>query len=445
MTAAVTAMDLRTAFRQAPAHLRLLVVMRAVAIAAIAAILYCVDCILDIRLPLVPLVGLVGVYAALDLLMLLRLRHASAIGERELFGQLLADVAILTAVLYLTGGASNPLAFYYLVLVLYSSMALPPRLVWPLAGACVLSYVGLHFFHAELSLPPSGELNLALEYVAEVLMYAFIAVLIAWFGIKLNALQRAQHEHVRAQAEKDARERYLLGLAALSAGTAHELSTPLSTISVVVGELRDHDSPPPDWKESIDMLWSQVQLCRRSLSAMAGAAGVERLGEVQNVPATELVAEVAARLRALRPEVPLKLGLYIEDHLVLRSDHTLAQAVMNFLNNAADASPDWVELRAVQDRLNPLKLVIEVRDRGPGIAPELRQRLGKGLVSSKSPGAGSGTGILIAQAAIERLGGSVTISERRSGGTCVRIELPGFRLSREKENADSRRERIASR
>src|SRR4030095_14164944 len=97
-------MDLRTAFHQAPAHLRLLVVMRAVAIVAIAVILYCVDCILDIRLPLAPLGGLVGLYAALDLATLLRLRHAAAIGEREMLGQLLADVAILTAVLYLTGG-----------------------------------------------------------------------------------------------------------------------------------------------------------------------------------------------------------------------------------------------------------------------------------------------------------------------------------------------------
>jgi len=191
------------------------------------------------------------------------------------------------------------------------------------------------------------------------------------------------------------------------------------------------------------MLWSQVQLCRRSLSAMAGAAGVERLGEVHNVPATELIAEVAARLRSLRPEVALKLNLHIEDNLMLRSDQTLLQALINFLNNAADVSPHWVELRALQDRLNPLKLVIEVRDRGPGIAPELRQRLGKSPVTSKATG-GHGAGVLIAQAAIERFGGSVAISARRSGGTCVRVELPGSRLRKGKED-ESRRERIASR
>jgi C4-dicarboxylate-specific signal transduction histidine kinase len=118
---------------------------------------------------------------------------------------------------------------------------------------------------------------------------------------------------------------------------------------------------------------------------------------------------------------------------------------MSFLNNAADASPDCVELRAVQDRLKSLKLVIEVRDRGPGIAPELRERLGKGLITSKAPGLGHGSGILIAQSAIERFGGSVAISARRSGGTCVRVELPSFRMSEGIQDADARRERIASR
>ena len=61
------------------------------------------------------------------------------------------------------------------------------------------------------------------------------------------------------------------------------------------------------------MLWSQVQLCRRSLSAMAGAAGVERLGELRSVPAVELLEEVAARLRSVRPDVALNVSIHIDD------------------------------------------------------------------------------------------------------------------------------------
>jgi two-component system sensor histidine kinase RegB len=114
-------------------------------------------------------------------------------------------------------------------------------------------------------------------------------------GIRLSTLF-AQPEQRRADVEKNARER-CLGLAALSAGAAHELSTPLSTISVLVSDLREGDSPPSDWRESIEMLWTQVQLCRRSLSELAGAAGVESLGQLRSVRVNELIAQVAARLR----------------------------------------------------------------------------------------------------------------------------------------------------
>ena len=426
-------MGLASAFHQAPAHLRMLVVMRAVAIVAIAAVYLCFDCFLHIRVPVAAVGGILGFYALLDFATLWRLRQPAPIAGLEMLGQLLADVAVLTALLYLTGGGRNPLALYYLLLVLYSSTALPPRLVWPYAGVCVLAYVALFHFHIALPLPDSRDADRQLDYFARVLMVVFIAVLIAWFGIRLSALQRLQHEQRRAEEEKNARERYLVGLAALSAGAAHELSTPVSTMSLVIDELRESDSPPSDWRESIDMLWTQVQLCRRSLAELAGAASVERLGELRNVRASELIAQVAARLRSLRPALPLKLAIELEDDLAVQSDHTLPQALMSFLNNAADASPESVELHAAQDALNRLKLVIEVLDRGPGIAPELQQRLGKDVVTTKAKG--HGAGVLIAQAAIERLGGSVALSARRSGGTCVRIELPGFRPGSETRRA----------
>jgi two-component system sensor histidine kinase RegB len=429
-------MDLATAFHQAPAHLRLLVLMRAGAIVAMGATYLCFDCFLDIHVPLAAVGGILGLYGLVDVATLLRLRKPAAIGQPEMLAQLLVDVAVLTALLYLTGGARNPVALYYLVLVLYSATALPPRLAWILAGVSVVCFVTLHFFHVALPLPDSDDVGGQFDSFARMLLYAFIATLIAWFGIRLSALQQLQREQRRADTEKNARERYLVGLAALSAGAAHELSTPLSTISVLVNDLRESDSPPPDWRENIEMLWTQVQLCRRSLSDLAGAAGVEQLGQLRSVRVNELVAQVAARVRSLRPALPLKLGVQLDDDLALQSDHTLPQALMNFLNNAADASPSSVELRAAQDALNPLKLVIEVLDRGPGIAPELRQKLGKGIVTTKA--AGHGAGILIAQAAIERLGGSVAISERRSGGTCVRIELPGFRLGSESRRAAMR-------
>jgi len=126
---------------------------------------------------------------------------------------------------------------------------------------------------------------------------------------------------------------------------------------------------------------------------------------------------------------------------VIESDDTLSQALLSILNNAADASPDSVELRAA--RRNGGVFVLQVLDRGPGLAPQLRQRLGKGPVTTKAPGRGSGAGLLIAQAVIGRFRGTVQMLDRTGGGTCVQIELPMTRLREEKDD-EYREPRIAS-
>jgi two-component system sensor histidine kinase RegB len=338
---------------------------------------------------------------------------------------------VLTVLLYFTGGAVNPFASCYLLFVLYAATALQPRSVWALAAICMLCYTALCFFYVPLSLPDSVTADRDLNHSAQWVIYLLLVALVAWFGVRLNEVRRQHYRHLEAEAEKDARERYLVGLATLAAGTAHEMGTPLSTMSVVVGDLRRSNRPPPDWKRSIDVLWQQLQLCKRSLSDMAHAAGVEKFGELESVSAMRFVLNLVDRFRLLRPQVPLKLrGKRMNDAFMLKTDNTLPQALLSFLNNAADASPHSVELRTGQ---KDSRLAIQILDRGPGIPPHLRERIGKGPVTTKDPGFGGGAGVLIANSAIERFGGTVRIFDRTNGGTCVEIELPFSRASAEKD------------
>ena len=415
------------------AKLHRLALLRSIVVAMQAAAIYAAYAILEIRVPLAPLIGALVFLALLAAATVVRVRQAWPVGEVEVFGQLLLDVGQLTWMLYFTGGAINPLAACYLLLVLYATLALQPLLVWTLAVVCMLSYAGLHFSYVPLPLPDVLAADRVLNYFAHFVMYFSLAALVAGFGSWLKEIRRLQLARIQADEERDARERYLLGLATLSAGTAHEISTPLSTMSVVVGELRGSAEPPPDWKEDIDMLWGQIQICKRSLEAMARAANVERLGKIESVCAAQFVLEVGERFRASRPQVPLKLlCVRLDEALILRSDHTLRQGLLNFLGNAADASPHSVEMRVGLKEQS--RLSIQVLDRGPGIPPPLRERIGRGLITTKEPGRGSGAGLLIACAAVERFGGTVHIADRHSGGTRVEIELPLFRARRETDD-----------
>jgi signal transduction histidine kinase len=253
------------------------------------------------------------------------------------------------------------------------------------------------------------------------------AACLAWFGARLNGARgsNAPAGPLRTQA----RERYLIGLA----GAAHELGTPLSTMNVLVGELRRAGKPPADWDRTVEVLWNQLQLCRRSLCELASAADIERPDKPRRIPAKYFVLDAASHFQALRPEVKLKFWYPgIDESSLINDDPTLSQALVTFLNNAADASPRSVELRAVQ---RGETLVLEVLDRGGGIAPQLRSRLGMEPASSKSRW--RGVGMLIAHAALERYGRSIRILDRPLGGTCVQIELPLSRAgARRQEDLD---------
>ncbi|HEX9182280.1 MAG TPA: HAMP domain-containing sensor histidine kinase, partial [Burkholderiales bacterium] len=291
---------------------------------------------------------------------------------------------------------------------------------WTLAAVCVMCFSLLQIFYVPLPLPNTPAAHAGLDEMVRWVVYVMLAGLVLWFALRLNELRGSHYRHIEAEAEESARERYLLGLATLAAGTAHEMSTPLSTMSVVVGDLRRSKQPPADWKEHIDLLWQQLQLCRHSLSGLARASDLEQLGKAHVVPARAFVEGLAARFRLLRPEVALGLHYTPDDEaLALRVDLTLEQALLSLVNNAADASPEVVELRV---GAAGGMLVIDILDRGPGISPQLRERLGRGPVGSR-PG-GHGLGLLIANSAIERLGGSVQLSDRDGGGTCARVELP---------------------
>jgi two-component system sensor histidine kinase RegB len=98
----------------------------------------------------------------------------------------------------------------------------------------------------------------------------------------------------------------------------------------------------------------------------------------------------------------------------------LEQAILNVLNNAADAASEPVEFSAVADAD---ALVIDIADRGPGFTPEQKAQAGRVLFSSKA-GRGWGMGLALTHATLERGGGSLTLAERAGGGTLARIQLP---------------------
>ena len=106
------------------------------------------------------------------------------------------------------------------------------------------------------------------------------------------------------------------------------------------------------------------------------------------------------------------------------ADRTLSQALSNILDNAAHVSPQAVEWYA---HWNQKECVMEIRDWGPGLTSEARQKLGREPYTAKPEGLG--LGLFLAHAIIGRFGGSVTLFNCDDGGTCTRVQLPFSELA----------------
>jgi two-component system sensor histidine kinase RegB len=247
------------------------------------------------------------------------------------------------------------------------------------------------------------------------LNFVFSAVLIAWFVARMAGSMREQQGALARAREQALRDERIVGVAGVAAGAAHELRTPLATMTVLAGEL---EAEHPELAEDLGLLRRQLDRCEVILGELVASArdGTER----RSGSLDELVDALLAQWQIARPEVHLSVDRAPGTaRLVIDYDQSLLHALLNLLHNAADASPDAVTLQAGADGDRAL-LVVE--DRGAGIPADIAEALGRRFVSRKD--GGLGLGVLLSSASIERLDGEATVREREGGGTRWEIRLP---------------------
>ena len=138
------------------------------------------------------------------------------------------------------------------------------------------------------------------------------------------------------------------------------------------------------------------------------------------VTVSSYVASLLDSWQLLRPEIHPAIIIARDCPEVRARFHpVLRQSLQNLLNNAADASPDYV---AVEIRWNESALYLEIRDRGPGITPEQAEKLGTPR-PSKKPG-GLGIGLFLSHNSLNRHGGRVSLTNAEGGGLITSVSLP---------------------
>lgn len=364
--------------------------------------------------------------ALLCILTATRLVYISkAITDFEYVLQLFGDLVLQCLLLYCTGGLANPFSSYFLVPITIAAVTLPWFYTLGLVIYVILSYSFLWSFHVTLQVQDIWSTNQDillnnLSLLGMWLSFTFSTILIGFFVSQMASSLRQQDKKIAEWREEGLHDQQLFAVASQAAGAAHELSTPLSTMSVLLKELQDTYKDKL-LQEDLTLLQGQVQLCKESLQQLVRAAEADRLNDIKLQPVTFWLNTILQRWHLMRPEVSYEYNCSDKKNTEpsFKPHTTLSQALLNILNNAADACPENIQVELLWSKNH---FVIKVHDKGGGISDVVVNDITKPFVSTKSQG--FGLGLYLSQASVNRAGGSLKLYNDEVKGTVAVLTLP---------------------
>jgi len=373
---------------------------------------------LGFALPIWACLAVIALSACLNVALRLRFHMRQRLEPDRAAWLLAFDIAELAVLLFLTGGLQNPFAFLFLGLVLFSATALPPRLTLMLGAFAIACATVLVFAHYPLPWNSEDPLHLPPIYMMGVWLSILLAIgFIGAYAWQITEESRQLTDALAATELVLAREQHLSQLDGLAAAAAHELGTPLSTISVIAKELVNAISADAPHGDDVRLLREQAARCRDILAKLTELSSS---GEpFDRTPLTSLIEEVVAPHRnfgvAIEVTAPPARGL----EPVGARNPAILYGLGNLFENAVDFARERVVVGA---QWTEETIEVTISDDGPGFAPEIMGRIGEPYVTSRKRNpnesdelpAGLGLGFFIAKTLLERSGATLEFENRSS-------------------------------
>jgi len=372
------------------------------------------------------------------LLILVNLGSASVIRRRRVFSQaelfvaLMIDVVALCWQLYHSGGATNPFTFLFLLQIVIGAVILEPRWSWLVALNTCLCMVLLTFQYVPLELPaPHSDNPFRLYIFGSLFCFLLAAVLLVFFVVRLDRNRRESDKALAALRQQAAEEDHIIRMGLLASGAAHELGTPLSSMSVILGDWAHLPEIKANGELGEDLSDMRVELerCKTIVTGILMSAG-EMRGENPSISTVHtLFGEIVEEWQS-RMDGELRFVNRFGEDATIVADPGLRQVIGNVIDNAQEVSPDLVIFEIARESDN---IVIAVSDIGPGFSKEMLARVGQPYSSTKGRD-GGGLGLFLVVNVVRKLGGRVIVENREMGGATVRLILPLAALAYDKDN-----------
>ena len=398
-------------------------------------------------LPLTECLVVIASSGVLNLWLRLRFGISHRFDDKPAMAQFAYDIFQLSALLYLTGGLENPFSMLFLAPIMISAASLMPNRTFVLVSLTGLTSTVLVFLHRPLPWYAEQTLELPFLYTSGVWVAIISgAAFIGFYASRIAEEARKLSDALAATELVLAREQHLSQLDGLAAAAAHELGTPLATITVVAKDLlRWSETPgqtqlPDRWEDDLTLLNQEVRRCRTILGKLASLGN--DAGPMTTMTLSHLIADVVEPLRHFGVAVEVDSHGEGQEPVTQRNPGIL-YGLGNLVENAVDFAVQTVRIDMVwtRDRVS-----VAIRDDGHGFSSDVLSHLGEPYVTTRGPerraksaeGDGLGLGLFIAKTLLERSGAEIGMGNAAapSTGAIVTVSWPrsAFEKARETRN-----------
>lgn len=377
--------------------------------------------VIHIPLPTTPLWSGIAALALFNVYATARIRAAIAVpaSDTEVCIHVLVDIAALTWMITFSGGMENPFASLFLIPIAVAILALPPRLMGLTALASGAGYFISTLFGRELP-PVAGMLGgpFGLHKLGMLANFVISSAVILFFFTRMTAAWRRSEREVAQLREQFTRNEGIIALATHAASVAHELNTPLGTLTLMVDDLLQEARSPAE-RQEFATLKSLLEICRDRVRQLAAPAGSDIDGPIERVNLDTVIQQ----WQLVRPTIELQRTGSIAGFE--KVDPAVGHLLQALLNNAADAGEQAgiarVDLHLTSDEHG---LRGEIRDYGVGF-DQAQPPLPAALFRTSKTG-GLGIGLALSHATVERLGGALSMQATDGRGVRVEFSLPAL-------------------
>jgi two-component system sensor histidine kinase RegB len=365
---------------------------------------------LEIKLPLEAMFTTLFVLNLINLVSFYRYKSQKNISNKTLFIELLFDVVALAIQLYLSGGSVNPFISLFLLQVIIAAVLLQEIYAWLIAAITTFFYFILSFYNKNLHAfhhhDEGGFLSLHLHGM--LISYVLSAILLLIFVTKIN----------RNLKERDAKlqeQQQIINIGLLASNAAHELSTPLSTIAIILNDLK---TSTKNLDEDIEIMESQVERCKNILSEILVAGDETRIREATLKEVKKGFDDLIAKWVETRKPVNLSYDFFGDENKKIIFDDILTKAFFNVFDNALEASPDFVRIEV---KVLTKEVLVVIKDKGQGFKKDVLRKIGKANVTTKNS---NGIGLFLTINSLKKVNASFKARNLKEIGAEIVITIP---------------------